>query len=91
MIVCAAALLRLCRYCTAAVGLPFIEFDLILSVGLSLASVDGLMQVSYMAQRSVADSLTVEAGENAWVLVVSYLCMFLYVSLILGSPCDAIR
>ncbi len=44
-----------------------------------------------MAQRSVADSLSVEAGENAWVLVVSYLSMFLYVSLVLGSPCDFIR
>ena len=48
-------------------------------------------QVSYMAQRSVADSLSVEAGENAWVLGVSYLCMFLYVSLILGNPCHAVR
>ncbi|CAM9656440.1 unnamed protein product, partial [Ectocarpus fasciculatus] len=44
-----------------------------------------------MAERSVSDSLSVEAGENAWVLVVSYLCMFLYVSLILGTPCHAIR
>ncbi|CAM9650202.1 unnamed protein product [Laminaria digitata] len=44
-----------------------------------------------MAQRSVADSLSVEAGENAWVLAVSYLCMFLYVSLILGNPCHAVR
>lgn len=49
------------------------------------------LQVSYMAQRSVADSLSVEAGENAWVLIVSYLCMFLYVSLILGNPCHVIR
>ncbi|CAM9689197.1 unnamed protein product, partial [Hapterophycus canaliculatus] len=44
-----------------------------------------------MAQRSVADSLSVEAGENAWVLAVSYLCMFLYVSLVLGNPCHAVR
>ena len=49
------------------------------------------VQVSYMAQRSVEDSLAVEAGENAWVLGVSYLCMFLYVALILGNPSNVIR
>ncbi|CAM9352236.1 unnamed protein product, partial [Sphacelaria rigidula] len=49
------------------------------------------MKVSYMAQRSVEDSLSVEAGENAWVLIVSYLLMFLYVALVLGKPCHPIR
>lgn len=44
-----------------------------------------------MAQRSVEDSLSVEAGENAWVLIVSYLLMFLYVALVLGKPCHPIR
>lgn len=44
-----------------------------------------------MAQRSVEDSLSVEAGENAWVLIVSYLLMFLYVSLVLGQPCHPVR
>lgn len=48
-------------------------------------------QVSYMAQRSVEDSLSVEAGENAWVLIVSYLLMFVYVSLVLGEPCHPVR
>lgn len=44
-----------------------------------------------MAQRSVEDSLSVEAGENAWVLIVSYLLMFLYVSLVLGELRHPIR
>ncbi|CBJ30169.1 conserved unknown protein [Ectocarpus siliculosus] len=59
--------------------------------GMLANDVQAPMKVSYMAERSVSDSLSVEAGENAWVLVVSYLCMFLYVSLILGTPCHAIR
>ncbi|CAM9577124.1 unnamed protein product [Discosporangium mesarthrocarpum] len=49
------------------------------------------MKVSYMAQRSVADSLSVEAGENAWILGVSYMCMFVYVSVALGSWRDSVR
>ncbi|CAM9116689.1 unnamed protein product [Choristocarpus tenellus] len=49
------------------------------------------MKVSFMAQRSVADSLSVEALENAWVMVVSYVCMFIYVSVALGNCLDVVR
>lgn len=48
------------------------------------ASFDG-MKLTYMAERSVADSLVVQTKQNAFVVVVSYLVMFLYVSLSLGK------
>jgi Niemann-Pick C1 protein len=48
------------------------------------ASFDG-MKLTYMAERSVADSLVVQTKQNAFVVVISYLVMFLYVSLSLGK------
>ncbi|EGZ29432.1 patched family protein [Phytophthora sojae] len=52
--------------------------------------VDG-MRLSYMAERSVADSLVVQTNQNAFIVVVSYLVMFLYVSASLGKFTDPVR
>jgi Niemann-Pick C1 protein len=49
------------------------------------------MQLTYMAERSVADSLEVQTSQNAFIVVVSYLVMFLYVSLSLGKFTDRIH
>ena len=49
------------------------------------------MIVKYMAQRSVEDSLDVETSQNTWVIIVSYICMLLYVSLTLGQFPDLVR
>ncbi|TDH69129.1 hypothetical protein CCR75_003183 [Bremia lactucae] len=53
---------------------------------LKLASVgmDG-MRLTYMAERSIADSLDVQTQQNAFIVILSYLVMFLYVSLSLGK------
>ncbi|RAW40672.1 hypothetical protein PC110_g3127 [Phytophthora cactorum] len=54
------------------------------------AGVDG-MRLTYMAQRSVADSLVVQTNQNAFIVVVSYLVMFFYVSASLGKFSDSVR
>jgi Niemann-Pick C1 protein len=52
--------------------------------------VDG-MRLTYMAERSVADSLVVQTKQNAFIVVVSYLVMFVYVSASLGKFSDPVR
>ncbi|ETK75066.1 hypothetical protein F441_18627 [Phytophthora nicotianae CJ01A1] len=52
--------------------------------------VDG-MRLTYMAQRSVADSLVVQTNQNAFIVAVSYLVMFFYVSASLGKFSDPVR
>ncbi|POM73137.1 Resistance-Nodulation-Cell Division (RND) Superfamily, partial [Phytophthora palmivora] len=52
--------------------------------------VDG-MRLTYMAERSVADSLEVQTKQNAFIVVVSYLVMFFYVSASLGKFTDPVR
>ncbi|RHY26746.1 hypothetical protein DYB32_007332 [Aphanomyces invadans] len=54
------------------------------------SSPSGLV-VERMAQRSVEDALTVETHQNAFVVVVSYGVMFLYVALALGKARDPVR
>ncbi|CAI5722164.1 unnamed protein product [Hyaloperonospora brassicae] len=54
------------------------------------AGVDGV-RLTYMAERSVADSLVVQTKQNAFIVVVSYLVMFLYVSASLGKFQDPVR
>ena len=41
--------------------------------------------INYMAERSVQDELVVETSQNAWIIVLSYLLMFIYVSIAIGS------
>ncbi|CAH0493518.1 unnamed protein product [Peronospora farinosa] len=57
---------------------------------LAHAGIDG-MKLTYMAQRSVADSLIVQTNQNAFIVVVSYLVMFFYVSASLGKFKDPVR
>lgn len=54
------------------------------------SSFDG-MKLTYMAQRSIADSLVVQTSQNSFIVVVSYLVMFLYVSMSLGKFRDPIH
>lgn len=49
------------------------------------------MQLTYMAQRSIADSLVVQTSQNAFIVVVSYVVMFLYVSMSLGNVRDPVH
>lgn len=49
------------------------------------------MKLTFMAQRSIADSLEVQTSQNAFIVVVSYLVMFLYVSMSLGKFRDPIH
>ena len=43
------------------------------------------LSVTYMAQRSIQDELSVEDAQNAFVVVVSYVAMFFYISVALGK------
>jgi hypothetical protein len=49
------------------------------------------LQVSYMAQRSVQDEIAVVAEQNRFVIVISYVAMFVYVALALGKPPHPVR
>jgi Sterol-sensing domain of SREBP cleavage-activation len=49
------------------------------------------LSVSYMAGRSVQDSLSTEAKDNAWIVAVSYAAMFVYVAAALGAPLDRVK
>jgi Sterol-sensing domain of SREBP cleavage-activation/Patched family len=49
------------------------------------------LSVSYMAGRSVQDSLSSEAKDNAWIVAVSYAAMFVYVAAALGTPLDRVK
>ena len=49
------------------------------------------MTVTYMAQRSIQDELGREDSRNAFVVVASYIAMFLYISLALGKFPHPIR
>lgn len=43
------------------------------------------ISITYMAQRSVSDELVSETGSNAMVIAISYLLMFLYVAVAIGT------
>ncbi|RLN06534.1 hypothetical protein BBJ28_00025346, partial [Nothophytophthora sp. Chile5] len=66
------------------------DFDGAEDLELEAAAAEG-MRLTYMAQRSVADSLEVQTKQNAFIVVVSYLVMFLYVSASLGKFTDPVR
>lgn len=42
------------------------------------------LKADYMAERSIPDNITEESSENAFVIVISYLLMFMYVGCALG-------
>ncbi len=39
----------------------------------------------YMSERSVPDQITNETNQNAWIVILSYLLMFIYLSLAIGK------
>jgi len=43
------------------------------------------MKATYMAERSIPDEIKEETSGNAFVVIISYLIMFLYISLGIGS------
>ena len=43
------------------------------------------LRTSYLAQRSVQDQIIVIGDQNAWVVAVSYIAMFVYIVLALGK------
>ncbi|GAB5036681.1 niemann-pick c1 protein [Nannochloropsis oceanica] len=49
------------------------------------------MTLHYLSERSIEDSLSFETRQNTWVVLVSYLCMLIYISLALGRCPDRVR
>ena len=43
------------------------------------------MTLHYLSERSIQDSLSTETTQNTWVVLVSYLCMLIYISFALGQ------
>ncbi|KAF4315126.1 hypothetical protein BBO99_00009436 [Phytophthora kernoviae] len=66
------------------------DWDVVEDQELADAGAEG-MRLTYMAERSVADSLVVQTKQNAFIVVVSYLVMFFYVSASLGKCSDPVR
>ncbi|KAL7687450.1 putative protein patched/dispatched [Plasmopara halstedii] len=65
-------------------------WDSVVDQELAKVGVDG-MRLTYMAERSIADSLKVQTQQNAFIVAVSYIVMFLYVSASLGIFLDPVR
>jgi Niemann-Pick C1 protein len=42
------------------------------------------LKADYMAERSIPDNISEESSENAFVIVISYILMFLYVGCAIG-------
>ncbi|DBA04737.1 TPA: hypothetical protein N0F65_004374 [Lagenidium giganteum] len=49
------------------------------------------MKLTFMAERSISDSLKVQTSQNAFIVIISYAVMFLYVSMALGKFNDPIH
>ncbi len=43
------------------------------------------LKIDFMAERSIPDELDVQNKQNIWVVVISYLLMFLYISVFMGE------
>ena len=43
-----------------------------------------LMKADYLAERSIQDNIVLESSQNASIVVISYILMFLYVSIAIG-------
>lgn len=44
-----------------------------------------MVKVTFLAERSIPDELTEETAENFLVVVISYVVMFLYISIAIGA------
>lgn len=42
------------------------------------------IKVDYLAERSIPDNIELEATQNAFIIIISYLMMFIYVSVSIG-------
>jgi hypothetical protein len=42
------------------------------------------LKADYMAERSIPDNITEESAENSFVIIVSYILMFIYVGCAIG-------
>lgn len=43
-----------------------------------------LMKADYLAERSIQDNIVLESSQNTFVVIISYIMMFLYVSIAIG-------
>ncbi len=98
--------LSLCGKCNTVAGAGFITFlikddpitqkraelwekEVFLKLLGSFQSSD--LSVSYMAQRSIQDELEVVSSQNTFVVIVSYVAMFIYISLAMGKFPDPVH
>lgn len=43
------------------------------------------IKIQYLAERSITDELANETDQNMWVIIISYIIMFLYVGVAIGK------
>jgi len=43
-----------------------------------------LMKADYLAERSIQDNIVLESSQNTFVVIISYIMMFMYVSIAIG-------
>lgn len=49
------------------------------------------LKITYLLERSIGDELVAESRQNMFIVVVSYILMFVYVSLSLGDICSFVK
>jgi Niemann-Pick C1 protein len=42
------------------------------------------LKADYMAERSIPDNISEEGSQNAYIIIISYIMMFIYVSVAIG-------
>lgn len=50
-----------------------------------------LLKITYMLQRTINDELKDETKQNYFIIIISYIIMFIYISLSLGKFYDSVR
>jgi hypothetical protein len=42
------------------------------------------VHIEFLSERSIPDELENETSENLWIVIISYLCMFVYIGVAIG-------
>jgi hypothetical protein len=66
------------------------EKEVFLTLAQAFQSQLGLT-IDILSERSVQDALTIETRDNGFIVVLSYILMFIYVAVALGSPRDPVK
>lgn len=43
------------------------------------------IHIEFLSERSIPDELENETSENMWIVIISYMCMFVYIGVAIGE------